>query len=49
MEDKNNVVVNVWLLTPSGALNPVNYIIVLYVTLPIIKFRRLFYMDGKLV
>ena len=39
MEDKNNVAVNVWLLTPSGALNPVKYVVVLYVTLLIMKLQ----------
>ena len=47
MEDKNNVAVNVWLLTPSGALNPVKYVVVLYVTLLIMKFTGWCYMDGN--
>ena len=38
MEDKNNVAVNVWRLTPSGTLNPVKYVVVKYVTLLITKF-----------
>ena len=49
MEDKNNVAVNVLLLTPSGASNPVNYIVILNVTLLIMKFTPCHYMDDTLM
>lgn len=49
MEDKNNVAVNVLLLTPSGASNPVNYIVLLNVTLLIMKFTPCNYMDDTMM
>ena len=49
MEDKNNVAVNVLLLTPSGASNPVNYIVILNVTLLIMKFTPCHYMDDRYI
>ena len=49
MEDKNNVAVNVLLLTPSGASNPVNYIVILNVTSLIMKFTPCYYMDDTLI
>ena len=49
MEDKNNVAVNVLLLTPSGASNPVNYIVILNVTLLIMKFTPCHYIDDMLM
>ena len=49
MEDKNNVAVNVLLLTPSGASNPVNYIVILNVTSLIMKYTPCYYMDDTLI